>query len=93
VSDAADDKATDNRRAMIADHLALADYHLAEGEKRISHQEALIAEQAHKGRDTAEAEEVLRTMRQTLALMREHREIILDEREQASQVPPIPHGP
>jgi len=78
-------EATADRLGMIEDHLALADRHIATGEARISRQEAAIVEQARRGRDTAAATKVLHAMRRTLALMREHREIILCERERKGQ--------
>jgi hypothetical protein len=56
------------------DVLALARRHVAEGEARVSRQEALIAELARGAHDTTEAISLLHTFRETLNLMRQHLE-------------------
>ena len=58
----------------------MAERHIAEGETRIRRQEALLYRTVQSGRDTAEAEELLRLMRESLALMHQHRAMILAER-------------
>jgi|SRR5215211_8883162 hypothetical protein len=60
------------------EHLAQADRHLLEGERRIADQIILIEELTAKGHDTTGAEELLRNFEQTRETWRVHRELILD---------------
>lgn len=78
---------------MIENHLAQANRHIAEGKARIAGQEALAARWASNERNTATAREILEAMHKTLALMHEHRAVLLSEREQAIQSLPPPHKP
>ena len=82
---------SNDRLAMIEDHLAQADRHINEAETRISRQEIAIAERARTGRGTTAASSLLQTMRDTLALMHEHRKILLSQREQAIRERTSPH--
>jgi len=59
-------------------HLALADRHLAEGERRVADQSALIRRMSGQGHDTAMAREFLKVLEQTLEQWRIHRQLILD---------------
>ena len=60
-------------------HLAAADRHVAEAEDRVARQTEAVARSRAEGRDTAEAEAVLRAFRLSLDLLREHRERISRE--------------
>lgn len=53
-------------------HLALAQRHVCDGERRVADQAARITRLAAAGHDTAVAEALLRTMEETLAAMRCH---------------------
>lgn len=53
------------------DQLTLARRHVKKGEERVRRQEATLAELVRDGHPTHEAEQLLDTMRKTLALMRE----------------------
>ena len=64
--------------------LELAQRHVSEGEARVAHQAALVAKLAQQGCDTAQAESLLATMKDTLRLMHEHLAI---EQEQARPRP------
>jgi len=55
-----------------AEHLAQAQRHLVDGERRVARQELLVTELALGGRDIADAKLLLRTFRESLALMRVH---------------------
>jgi hypothetical protein len=59
--------------------LAQAERHIRGTEGRILHQELLIRRLADLGADTAQAEQLLRSMRQSLELSRHHRAVILGE--------------
>jgi hypothetical protein len=52
--------------------LELARRHVLEGERRVSEQEARIAELKEAGRDTELAETLLETFQETLVGMRDH---------------------
>lgn len=58
-------------------HLAQAERDISEGEERIFRQEELVARLQAEGRDTAEAETLLRTFRETLQVWKQHRDQIL----------------
>ena len=64
---------------MQAEHLALAQRHVIEGEQRVARQVALIAELERDGYDTRDAKEFCETLEETLALMHAHLQLILDE--------------
>jgi hypothetical protein len=51
--------------------LEMAQRHVAEGEARVAHQTALVAGLARDGRNTARAEALLATLKNTLYLMRD----------------------
>lgn len=65
-------------RATEVQHLAEADRHIDEAELRVARQEILLRELCRDRHDTKEAERLLRGMKDTLALMREHRSLIVD---------------
>jgi hypothetical protein len=67
--------------ALEREHLAKAERDIAEGERRITRQMLLIERMGREGHDTAEAEKLLLTLRETLAEWRAHREEILRELE------------
>lgn len=54
------------------DALARSEQDIAAGEQRIERQVALLAEARTKGRDTEQAERLLRALRQTLEGWRQH---------------------
>lgn len=58
-------------------HLLQADRHVAEGSARIARQELLIEGMESRGQDTGAGFRVLHLMRETLALITAHREIII----------------
>jgi len=60
-------------------HLAEADRHIAEGEKRIGEQEARLAELKAGGHATAEAERLLKNLKETLLQFYAHRDLIIAE--------------
>ena len=62
------------------DHLAAAQQHVSEGERRVAHQRALLQELAADGHDTTAAETFLGTLLESLDVMREHLQQILAER-------------
>jgi hypothetical protein len=68
-----------DRRQMILEHLALAERHIAEGDRRLARQVDLIAELDRDGYDTKDARMILVTMQDTQALHRDDRERILRE--------------
>jgi hypothetical protein len=55
-------------RAMIQDHLNQAERHIADGERHLSNQRALIAELEHDGHDTSAAKSLLRQFEELQAL-------------------------
>lgn len=61
------------------DHLARADQGLGDAEGRVTKQLLLIWKFAEKGRDTALAENVLRSLERSLKVWRAHRQLILNE--------------
>ena len=69
-------------RARILAHLALAERHIAEGEKHLRRQEDLILEMQRDGLDTNQALDVLATLRETQALHHHDRERIQRELEE-----------
>jgi hypothetical protein len=75
------DKATSSStdREPARKHLELANKHVAEGQKRIEAQLALVARLARDGHDTVQAQSLLQQFEETLALQIETRERIIDE--------------
>ncbi len=67
--------------AVERQHLAQAENDIAEGERRVTNQILLIDEMRRDGHDTAEAERYLQTLRETLAVWYDHRDMILRELE------------
>ena len=63
---------------MESEHLARAEQHIAEGERRVAAQKALIRRLVEEGRDTALAEELLRSLEQALEQWHIHRRLILE---------------
>ena len=59
-------------------HLALADRHIAEGERRVADQTHRVEHLAEQGYDTARARDLLRLLEATLVNWRGHRELILE---------------
>ena len=60
-------------------HLRRADVDIAEARNRIERQAKLIVRLEKRGRDAVAARSVLLTMRETLRLMEDHRELIMKE--------------
>ena len=60
-------------------HLRRADVDIAEVRNRIERQAELIVRLEERGRDAVAARSVLLTMRETLRLMEDHRELIMKE--------------
>jgi hypothetical protein len=60
-------------------HLRRADVDIAEARNRIERQAELIVRLEERGRDAVAARSVLPTMRETLRLMEDHRELIMKE--------------
>jgi hypothetical protein len=63
----------------LQEHLAAADRHIAEVTDRIARQAEAVARLRAEGRDTTEAEVVLRAFRLSLDLLREYRTRVLGE--------------
>jgi hypothetical protein len=55
-------------KAMIRDHLALAEQHVVQGERHIAEQRERLDELDRAGADTTTAKEVLRVFEQTQAM-------------------------
>jgi hypothetical protein len=66
-------------RETALQHLELANKHVAEGQKRIDAQLALVAKLARDGHDTLQAKSLLEQFEQTLALQLETRDRIVQE--------------
>ena len=64
--------------SMESEHLAKAERHIAEGERRVAAQRAVIARLIGEGRDTALAEEFLGSLEQALEQWHIHRRLILE---------------
>lgn len=58
--------------------LAKAELDIIEGERRITEQIIRIEAMRNAGKDTTRAEEMLRTLEETLEAWRAHRQVILD---------------
>ena len=63
--------------AMERAHLALAERDIIEGEDRVFRQDELMALMRSQGQNTAEAEALLRVLRETLLVWKAHRDQIL----------------
>jgi len=59
-------------------HLALADRHIAEGEKRIADQTRCVERLTEQGHDPAKDRDLLRLLEETLVNWRGHRQLILE---------------
>jgi hypothetical protein len=66
-------------REIARQHLELANKHVAEGQKRIDAQLALVAKLARDGHDTVQARMLLQQFEDTLALQLETRDRIVQE--------------
>ena len=66
-------------QSMVKRHLAQANQHIVDAEKRIAKQESLIVTISARGHDAGNAETVLTVLLSSLEAMRYHREIILSE--------------
>jgi hypothetical protein len=66
-------------KAKETGHLADAVRHIADGEVRLNDQETLVRRLAADGHDRTAAQKLLDTFRDTLATMRMHRALILQE--------------
>jgi hypothetical protein len=65
--------------AQEQEHLRKADADIAGARERIERQRTLIARMEENGHNVTTAKALLQTMRETLAVMEEHRQTILDE--------------
>lgn len=63
---------------LLQEHLAQANRHIVETKSHIAHQRKFIAELAHDGQETELAEDLLKTLEETLAAFERHRRIILE---------------
>jgi hypothetical protein len=61
------------------EHLARVEGHIAEGEKRVAEQIALVERMLKEGQDTGLAEQFLQSLEETLRQWRAHRHLMLDE--------------
>jgi hypothetical protein len=59
--------------------LAEADRHIQEAEERIAHQEKVLEQLKRGGHDFEKAQEVLKTLMETLSVMKDHRQIVLSK--------------
>jgi hypothetical protein len=66
-------------RAVEEEHLRKAEANIAQGRDRTERQTLLVARLEVHGHDVTAANSVLQTMRQTLAVMEDHRRLILSE--------------
>ena len=66
-------------RAVVLEHLRVAEQHIAQGEKRIAHQEKLVAELDRDGHDAKDARAILSTLRNTPAVFVQDRNRIVRE--------------
>ena len=65
-------------------HLALADQHIADAEQRISDLRSRIASMKSAGLDSTTADELLKTMLESLSAFQDHRRLILRQLREAS---------
>lgn len=66
-------------RELARQHLELANKHVAEGQRRIEAQLALVAKLGRDGHDTTQAKGLLRQFEETLALQIQTRDRIVQE--------------
>ena len=59
-------------------HLNEADTHIADAEKQVAKQEAILEKLRRDGHDTTEGSRLLQAFRETLEAMRQHRVEIVD---------------
>jgi hypothetical protein len=78
---------------LTRDHLALAERHLEAAVDRLARQEELAARLPRGSPHAAVADDLLATMRQTLALMVAHRATILRELGEVAPLPVSPRAP
>jgi len=64
---------------LLRQHLEMADRQIAEGNKRIAKQKAIIAELKRDGHDIRKAEGLLQTLLDSQALHETHRRTILEQ--------------
>jgi hypothetical protein len=65
--------------ASLVEHLALADTHIEEGERRIEQLRKRIAVMERSGRDTPKSRDLLRALQQTQTLHIAHRDRLRNE--------------
>lgn len=68
----------DDQLALEYEHLALADRHITEGEARVSRQSELLKSLSRDSQPTAQAEQLLQLLSETLDTWRSHRRLIID---------------
>lgn len=61
-----------DRNAELS-HLSEADTHIADGERRVAKQEAILEKLRQDGHDTTEGCQLLQMLNETLEAMRQHR--------------------
>jgi hypothetical protein len=66
-------------RTMASEHLKLAERHVAEGQRRVNTQLALVARLEQEGHSTQEATTLLYRLEETLALQVRTRDRIAEE--------------
>jgi hypothetical protein len=66
-------------RELARRHLELANKHVAEGQKRVEAQLALVVKLGRDGHDTSQAKALLRQFEETLALQIQTRDRIVQE--------------
>jgi hypothetical protein len=66
-------------RAMLFDHLALAERHISQGERHVRRQRELVAQLSRDGHDIAQARSLLTQFEEMLALHKADRDRLLRE--------------
>jgi hypothetical protein len=69
-------------------HLARADRHIADVNKRIARQRALVEAAIEKGRRSMEDESLLAALEASRRAFEKHRQLVLDLLENAGRLPP-----
>ena len=59
-------------------HLAQADMHISDAERKITHQSAIVEQMHAAGHDTKEADRMLVTFKEVLETLWAHRDLIID---------------
>ena len=67
------------RRAMLLEHLALAQKHVADGERHVRRQRELVAELDRDGHDTWQAKDLLRLFEELQVIHVSGRDRLLNE--------------